>query len=270
MVSARTVQDWLLESTVGVPPTHLQRRYNCWGGAPHRRCVIGRLSSTFQEYIGRNSGPGQTLWPQVRSTVDFAVLLGNPTSSSLPEKLRMSTSQLDNPCRSTFLIHTTTLLSGSACTLSSLPSLQSAPPLFSQKQKHSCALKASVYRWIGFMFSSNDVVRCTVRDGEMCMHLDDGSLKIPSQLLKKSQILMDALSTADPSVTRKVTVAAPKEWLQAWVACYCNEEESLSCITIKDLVNCLLVCFLLWNAGFVVSTYATDAVAVFTAWRVLA
>jgi hypothetical protein len=119
------------------------------------------------------------------------------------------------------------------------------------------------------MFSSNDGVRCTVHDGEMWMHLDSGSLKIPSQLLKKSQVLVDALSAADLSVTRKVTVAAPKDWLQAWVGCYCNEEESISCDNIKDLVNCLLVCFSLWNAGFVVPIFATCAVAVFTAWRVL-
>jgi hypothetical protein len=97
------------------------------------------------------------------------------------------------------------------------------------------------------MFDSNDVVRCTVRDGEMWMHLDSGSLKIPAQLLNKSQILMDALSAARSAedVTRKVTVAAPKEWLQAWVGCYCNEEEILSCSNIKDLINCLLVCLLL-------------------------
>jgi hypothetical protein len=102
------------------------------------------------------------------------------------------------------------------------------------------------------MSCSNNVVRCTVRDGEMWMHLDNGSLKIPSRLLSKSQILMDALSVAHPSVTRKVTVAAPKKWLQAWVVCYCNEKESLSCDNIKDLVHCLLVCFLLWIAAPVV------------------
>jgi hypothetical protein len=99
------------------------------------------------------------------------------------------------------------------------------------------------------------------------MHLDNGSLKIPSQLLNKSQILTDALSVANHSVTRKVTVAAPKEWLQAWVVCCCNEKGSLSCDNIKDLVNCLLVCFLLWIADPVAPTLAT--VAVFTAWRVL-
>jgi hypothetical protein len=67
------------------------------------------------------------------------------------------------------------------------------------------------------MFSSNDVARCLVRDGEMWMHLDSGSLKIPPHLLNKSQILTDALAAARSAedVTRKVTVAAPKEWLQA-------------------------------------------------------
>jgi hypothetical protein len=115
------------------------------------------------------------------------------------------------------------------------------------------------------MSSLKDVVRCTVHDGEMWMHLDNGSLKIPSHLLYKSQILIDALSVTHNAATRKVTVAAPKEWLQAWVVCYCNEDESLSCDNIKDLVNCLLVCFSLWKAGFVVPTCATYAVAMFTA-----
>jgi hypothetical protein len=91
------------------------------------------------------------------------------------------------------------------------------------------------------MFSSKDVVRCTVHEGEMWMHLDNGSLKIPPKLLIKSKILVDALSVSHPSVTRKVTVAAPKEWLQAWVVCYGNDEESLSCDNIKNLVHCLLV-----------------------------
>jgi hypothetical protein len=81
------------------------------------------------------------------------------------------------------------------------------------------------------------------------MHLDNGSQKIPSQMLSKSQMLMEALSVAHSAVTREVTVPAPKEWLQAWVGCYCNEEANLSGHSIKDLVNCLLVRFLLWNAG---------------------
>jgi hypothetical protein len=97
------------------------------------------------------------------------------------------------------------------------------------------------------------------------MHFDHGSLKIPSQLLCKSQILMDALSAAPAAVAQKFTVAARKEWLQAWVACYGNQEERLSCDHVKDLVNCLLVCFLLWIAGRVMPTCVTDSVALFTA-----
>jgi hypothetical protein len=105
----------------------------------------------------------------------------------------------------------------------------------------------------------------------MWMHLDSGSLKIPPQLLNKSQMLMNALASAGSAVdvTWKVTVAAPKEWLQAWVGCYCKEEEILGCDNIKDLMNCLLVCFFLWNAGPFGSAFASFAVPVFTAWRVL-
>jgi hypothetical protein len=85
-------------------------------------------------------------------------------------------------------------------------------------------------------------VTCTVHDGTMWMHLDNLSVIIPPQLLNKSKFLMDALSVADPSGI--ATLAAPKEWLQAWVGCYCNEEQILSGKGIRDLVNCLLVCFL--------------------------
>jgi hypothetical protein len=94
------------------------------------------------------------------------------------------------------------------------------------------------------MSSSTDAVRCTVRDGAMWMHLDTASVEIPPKLVNESQILLDALSVTNPSITRKVTLPAPKEWLQAWAACYCNEEEILSCKDVKVLVNCLLVCFL--------------------------
>jgi hypothetical protein len=83
-----------------------------------------------------------------------------------------------------------------------------------------------------------------VHDGAVWMHLDNASVKIPSELVHKSQTLVDALSVTEPSIKRKFSLPAPKEWLQAWSACYCNEEENLSCEDIKDLVNCLLVCFL--------------------------
>jgi hypothetical protein len=94
------------------------------------------------------------------------------------------------------------------------------------------------------MLSSTDAVKCTVRDGAMWIQLDNSSVEIPEQLLAKSEVLMDALSVAEPSVTRSVTLAAPKEWLQAWVLCYCNEEDSLTSKDMNDLIFCLLVCFL--------------------------
>jgi hypothetical protein len=117
------------------------------------------------------------------------------------------------------------------------------------------------------MSSSLDAVRCTLHHGAMWMHLDPVSVKIPSQLLEKSPILMNALSVAHPSVARKVTVAAPREWLQSWAVCYCNEEESLTDVDIKDLVKCLLVCLWSWSVAPTVMTIAT-AVAVFTTYRV--
>jgi hypothetical protein len=99
------------------------------------------------------------------------------------------------------------------------------------------------------MSSSRDAVECTVHGGEMLIHLDNVSVKIPPQLLERSEVLTDALSVAEPSVTRKVTLAAPKEWLQAWVACYCNKEEDFSEQDNRDLVHCLLVCFLRPECG---------------------
>jgi hypothetical protein len=118
------------------------------------------------------------------------------------------------------------------------------------------------------MSSSNDTVRCTVNDGELWMHIDNASVKIPAQLLEKSEVLTDALSVACPSVTRKVTLAAPEEWLQAWVSCYCNEEVSLGIKDITDLVNCLLVCFLLSIAATMVRRIVNYALR-FTACLVL-
>jgi hypothetical protein len=76
------------------------------------------------------------------------------------------------------------------------------------------------------------------------MHLDNVSVKIPPEVVNKSHVLTNALSVAYPSFARKVTVAAPREWLHAWAVCYCTKEVSLICEDINDLVNCLLVCFL--------------------------
>jgi hypothetical protein len=76
------------------------------------------------------------------------------------------------------------------------------------------------------------------------MHLDTERVHIPSHIVNESKILMDALASAcDASVTRGFTLAAPTEWLRAWVACYIQEEERLRSADNSDLVNCLIVCF---------------------------
>jgi hypothetical protein len=80
-----------------------------------------------------------------------------------------------------------------------------------------------------------------MHDGAMWMHLDDAAVKIPQQLLKKSQVLMNAVSASHPSAARKVTLAAPKEWLQASLGCFCLEDDSLSDKDIQCLFSCLLV-----------------------------
>jgi hypothetical protein len=79
----------------------------------------------------------------------------------------------------------------------------------------------------------------------MWMQLDNMSVKIPPQFLDKSPILMNAMSVAQPSVTQTVSLAAPIDWLEAWVLCFCDEEENFSCQDVQVLVDCLLVCFLL-------------------------
>jgi hypothetical protein len=94
------------------------------------------------------------------------------------------------------------------------------------------------------MSSSKGAVRCTVRDGAMWMQLDKVSVKIPPQFLDKSPLLMNAMSVAQPSVTQTVSLAAPTDWLEAWVLCFCDEEENLSLKNIQVLVDCLLVFFL--------------------------
>jgi hypothetical protein len=119
------------------------------------------------------------------------------------------------------------------------------------------------------MSSSRDAVRCTVHDGAMLIHLDDLSAKVPPQLVSKSQVLVDALSVTDPPVTRKITLSVPKEWMRAWAVCYCNEDERLICDDIKDLINCLLVCFSPWIVSPTVLTIADCAATIFTAGRVL-
>jgi hypothetical protein len=92
------------------------------------------------------------------------------------------------------------------------------------------------------MTSVNDGVKCTVHDGAVWLHLDSVPTHIPSHLVNKSQILMNAISSVDDSsLTKYFTLDAPKEWLQAWVACYGGEESRFWCADVKDLVSCLLV-----------------------------
>jgi hypothetical protein len=103
------------------------------------------------------------------------------------------------------------------------------------------------------MTSSRDVVKCTVRDGAVWMHLEDGPVHIPSHLLNSSQVLKDAmLSSDDSSDTGDLTLPAPQDWLQAWMTCYGSEEEILSSVDIKDLVNCVMVRFCLCSVALVV------------------
>jgi hypothetical protein len=64
------------------------------------------------------------------------------------------------------------------------------------------------------MSNTSDVVRCTVHDGAVWMHVGDVPVLIPSHLLNKSQLLVDALSSIDDSsVANHFTLAAPQEWL---------------------------------------------------------
>jgi hypothetical protein len=93
------------------------------------------------------------------------------------------------------------------------------------------------------MMRSSDGVRCTVQDGSVWLNLDNLRVSIPSHLLHKSKTLMAAVSSfPDPSIASGFTLAAPKEWLQAWLACYGSEENHLGCVDSTGLVNCLMVC----------------------------
>jgi hypothetical protein len=155
--------------------------------------------------------------------------------------------------------------SGDTCTIKSRSSFYATEPnIFNQKQL-SCAFRSLVRRRIERMSSFRDGVRCTVHNRSMLIHLDNGSVEIPSKLVNSSKVLMDALSVSNPSDKRKVTLAVPKEWLQAWAACYCNEEESLRSQNIEDLIHCLLVCLLIWNAPCIVPPSSDPAVAASTA-----
>jgi hypothetical protein len=76
------------------------------------------------------------------------------------------------------------------------------------------------------------------------MLLEDVRVNIPSHLLESSKMLMCLLSSVDDlSIARNIALPAPKEWLKAWVACFCSEKKLLRKSVIRDVVNCLLVCF---------------------------
>jgi hypothetical protein len=92
------------------------------------------------------------------------------------------------------------------------------------------------------MTNSQDVARCIIADGTVTMHLENMRMPIPSCFLRQSKVLMDALSSAcDPSAIKDFTLAAPAEWLEAWVYCFVSQEEGLGCLDSKRLVNCLMV-----------------------------
>jgi hypothetical protein len=95
------------------------------------------------------------------------------------------------------------------------------------------------------MASSRDGVKCTIQDGAVRMHLDDGCVNIPAHILTKSRFLSDVLSSvADLSVTSDFIVPAPEQWLHAWAARYVCEEGSLGRADSTDLINCLSVLLL--------------------------
>jgi hypothetical protein len=93
------------------------------------------------------------------------------------------------------------------------------------------------------MTITSEGVRCIIQDGEVSMFLHDVRVHIPSHLLKESKIVPDVLSSLSESpITRDFTLAAPTEWLQAWVACYVRKVKPLADADTEDLVNCLKVC----------------------------
>jgi hypothetical protein len=94
------------------------------------------------------------------------------------------------------------------------------------------------------MASSRDGVKCTIQDGDVRMHLDNGCVSIPAHLLTKSKFLSDVISSAsEVSVASDFIVPAPEQWLQAWVDRYVSEAGRLGFADSTDLIHCLMVCF---------------------------
>jgi hypothetical protein len=112
-------------------------------------------------------------------------------------------------------------------------------------------LPHELYQLVVMSTPSEDGVRCTVHDGEVSMHLDHPRVPIPSRILNQSKVLLDTLTSAcDSSATKSFTLAAPTEWLQAWVACFVTEEQSLGYADDEVLVKCLMVRFHLHSTAF--------------------
>jgi hypothetical protein len=134
-----------------------------------------------------------------------------------------------------------------------LPPQQRTKPASAQldgQKNLSLAFNEFVWLQLAFMTSSSDGVRCTIQDGSVWLQLDNVRVNIPSHIVHKSKMFNAAVSSvADPSIARGFTLAAPKEWLQAWLACYGSEEDHLGCADRKVLVNCLMVSFCSRNAA---------------------
>jgi hypothetical protein len=76
------------------------------------------------------------------------------------------------------------------------------------------------------------------------MLLRDVRVNIPPNLVESSEILMDFVSSVDDNcINSDFALPIPEECLNAWVAFYCTETKLLRCSEIRDMVNCLLVCF---------------------------
>jgi hypothetical protein len=109
------------------------------------------------------------------------------------------------------------------------------------------------------MRSRSDMVRCTVHDGAVWMHLDNVPVQIPSHLAEKSQLLKDILlSVDDHSTASDFSLGICEGWVKALVARYGSEDDHLSNTDIGDILNCLLVCLFLWIVGLallIVSAY---------------
>jgi hypothetical protein len=83
-----------------------------------------------------------------------------------------------------------------------------------------------------------------VQDGEVSMQLNQSRFLIPLLIWNQSQVLVHALASGcDSSAVKSFTLVAPIEWLEAWVACFVTEKQSLASADSVSLVRCLMVRF---------------------------